>query len=46
MFGDDYTHTTGCSFPGADGKTPDCARSFVCVSVARPGLCSGMVVSF
>ena len=31
MFGDDITHITGCDFPGSDGKTPDCARSFVCV---------------
>jgi len=29
VFGDDTTHTTGCSFPGSDGSTPDCARAFV-----------------
>ena len=28
-FGDDYTMTTGCNYPGADGVHPDCARAFV-----------------
>ena len=33
VFGDDTTYITGCKFPGSDGSTPDCARSFVCVQL-------------
>ncbi len=39
VFGDDITHITGCSFPGVDGKTPDCARAFVYAPL-RLALCT------
>ncbi len=30
-FGDDYTQTTGCVYPGLVGaKGGDCARAFLC----------------
>ena len=44
QYGDDITQITGCSFPGSDGSTPDCARAFVCGSQPAFGLRS--VVSF
>ena len=34
-FGDDYTQTTGCVYPGLmGGDGGDCARAFLCVRSA------------
>ena len=36
VFGDDYTATTVCIYPGAIGGTGgDCARAFLCVTTAH-----------
>ena len=44
QFGDDITQITGCSFPGSDGSTPDCARAFVCAPYPAFGLASATLV--